>query len=93
MNDVNESEDRLEWSEVIFQLHQMEAARALQPIRNLKTIWRLYIVNPVTRAILGEARGQVGHRDEGLPYREYRQGDGGFLPSSGVRMAAEWSAC
>lgn len=32
---------------------------------------------PVTREILREARSHVGHRDDGLPYTEYRQGDGG----------------
>ena len=79
MKDDNEAEDRLEWSEVIFQLHQMEAARTLQLTRNLKIVWRLYIINSVTPTILGEARAQVANRKEGLPYGEYRQGDGGFF--------------
>ena len=37
--------------------------------------WRRYIVNSATKAILRKARSHVSHRDESLPYTEYRQGD------------------
>ena len=39
-NDYNDPEDRLHWSEIVFQIYEMEAARALQPLKFLRTVWR-----------------------------------------------------
>ena len=38
--DHNAPESRLEWSDIIFQVYQMEAAKRLQVLRGLRTIWR-----------------------------------------------------
>ena len=83
LEDHNAPESRLEWSDIIFQVYQMEAAKKLQSLRRLRTIWRCWIVNPDTRKILGEARVHSSPEDECLPYIEYRPGgtknDGGFF--------------
>lgn len=81
-NDLNDPENRLHWSEIVFQIYEMEAARALQPLRLLRTVWRWWIVNPDTVTILGEAKSFGNPIDEGLPYIEYHPGgdnDSGFF--------------
>ena len=81
--DHNAPESRLEWSDIIFQVYQMEAAKRLQVLRGLRTIWRFWIVNPDTHSILGEARTHGSPEGQGLPYIEYRPGgttnDSGFF--------------
>ena len=60
----------------------MEAARALQPLKFLRTVWRFWIVNPDTATILGQAKSFGNPMDEGLPYTEYHPGgdnDSGFF--------------
>ena len=83
LEDHNAPESWFEWSDIIFQVYQMEAAKKLQSLRRLRTIWRFWIVNPDTRRILGEARVHSSPEDQGLPYIEYRPGgtknDGGFF--------------
>ena len=81
-NDYNDPEDRLHWSEIVFQIYEMEAARALQPLKFLRTVWRSCIVNPDTDTILGQAKSFGNPMDEGLPYTEYHPGgdnDSGFF--------------
>ncbi|CAF9943085.1 MAG: hypothetical protein ALECFALPRED_010556 [Alectoria fallacina] len=74
---------RLEWSDIIFQVYQMEAVKKYQALRGLRTIWRYHIINPDTRRILGEARTHGSPEDQGLPFIEYRPGrttnDSGFF--------------
>ena len=76
MKDHNHPQDRLQWSEVLFQVHHSEAVKALQSAKLLRTMWRFWIVNPDTNVILGEAKSFGSPHNEGLPYTEYRQGDG-----------------
>ena len=54
--DHNDPKDRLDWSEIAFQIYQSEAARALQSPKLLRTVWRFWIVNPDTDTILGQAK-------------------------------------
>ena len=62
-NDHNDSEDRLHWSEIVCQIYEMEAVRALQPFKSLRTVWRFWIVNSDTVTILREAqRGKLEFR-------------------------------
>ncbi len=60
----------------------MEAAKPLQELRKIRTIWRFWIVNPDTSIILGEARTYSSPEDRGT-YIEYRPrettNDGGFF--------------
>ena len=97
MEDNNDPQDRLEWSEVVSQVHQMEAAKAIQSCKLLKSIWRYWIVNPDTRDIIGEAKTFGSPINEGLQYTEYRQGNGendsGFLRFWAVLTAAVLSVC
>ena len=99
LDDGNAPESRLEWSEILFQVYQLEAAQQLQSLRDLRTIWRFYIVNADTRTILGEARTH-GSPEDGLAYTEYRPrgitNDSGFFALLGypngsgvVRMLTE----
>ena len=74
--DHNDSKDRLEWSDIVSQIYQMEAARALQSPKLLRTVWRFWIVNPDTDTILGQTKSFDNPIDEGLSYTEYRPGDG-----------------
>ena len=66
LEDHNAPESRLEWSEILFQVYQMEAAKTLQVLRGLRTIWRFWIINPDTHKILGEARTHGSPEDQGL---------------------------
>lgn len=75
--DHNHPQDRLQWSEIVFQIHQSEAVKAHQSAKLLRTIWRFWIVDPDTNDILGEAKSFGNPHDEGLPYTEYRQEDSG----------------
>lgn len=59
----------------MFQVYQIEAAKILQPLRKLRTIWRFWIMNLDTHRILGEARVHGSPEDQGLPYVEYRPGE------------------
>ena len=81
--DHNAPGSRLEWSDIIFQVYQMEAAKKLQILRRLQTIWRFWIVNPDTNRILGEAKTHGSPENQGLPYIEYRPrrttNDSGFF--------------
>ena len=72
--DFIDPQDRLHWSDIIFQAYEMEAARALQPLKFLRTLWRSWIVNLDTDTILGEAKSFGNPMDEGLPYTEYHPG-------------------
>ncbi len=60
----------------------MEAAKRLQDLRKLRTIWRFWIVNPDTSIILGEARKYSSPEDRGT-YIDYRPrettNDSGFF--------------
>ena len=80
--DHNHPQSRLEWSDVILQVYQMQAAKTLQGLRKLRTIWRFWL-NPDTSGILGEARTYGSPEYQGLPYIEYRPGgttnDSGFF--------------
>lgn len=82
-DDRNAPASRLEWSDIIFQVYQMEAAKKLQPLQRLRTIWRFWIMNPDTHRILGEAKVHGSPEDQGLPFIEYRPGettnDSGFF--------------
>ena len=80
--DLNDPDERLQWSEVIFQVYQKIAEDSLQSTKELRTIWRSWVVNSSTMYILAEA--QWFGTDEGPPrdmgsYDEYRAGDRGFL--------------
>ena len=81
--DHTSQQERLQWSEMVFQVYQMQAAREHQPVREMKTIWRYWIANADTQKILGEAKAHGGPRDDGLGYLEYRPGndavDSGFF--------------
>ena len=83
LEDHNASESRLEWSDIMFQVYRIEAAKRLQSMRELRTIWRCWIMNPDTRRILGEARVHGSYQDQSLSYIEYRPGgttsDSGFF--------------
>ena len=70
--DKNAPDGRLERSDDIFQVNQMEAAKTLQVPRRLRTIWRFWIINPDTNRILAEARTHGSPEGQGLPYIEYR---------------------
>ena len=43
---------------------------------------------PVTREILREVTSHVSHSDDGLPYTEYRQGDGGSFALLGCPIGS-----
>ena len=83
LEDHNAPKSRLEWSDIMFQVYRIEAAKRLQSMRELRTIWRCWIMNPDTRRILGEARVHGSPEDQGLSYIEYRPGgttnDSGFF--------------
>ena len=80
--DHNDPQDRLHWSDIVFQIYETEAVRARQPLSLLRTVWRFWIVNADTDTILGEAKRFGSPMHEGLPYIEYRPGgdnDSGFF--------------
>ena len=77
--DHNDPQDRLQWSEIIFQIHQSEALRALKSPKLLRTYWQFWIVNAETNSIIGQARSFGNPCNEGLPFTEYRKGDGDRL--------------
>ena len=81
-NHRNDPEDQLHWSKIVFQIYETEAARVLQSLKLLRTIWRFWIVNPDTDTILGEAKSFGNPLDEGLSYTDYHPGgdnDSGFF--------------
>ena len=73
MHDHNAPGNRLQWSEIMFQLYQIEGAKQLQELRKIQTIWRFWIVNQNTRAILDEAKSCSSSDDKGS-FIEYRPG-------------------
>ena len=80
--DRNDPDERLQWSEVMFQVYQKMTKDSLQSTKELGTIWRSWVVNSSTLYILAEA--QWFGTDEGPPrdmgsYDEYRTGDRGFF--------------
>ena len=75
--DRSHPQDRLNWSEIVFQVHHMESARALQSAKLLRTIWRFWILNPDTDDIIRDAKSFGNPHDDDLPYTEYRQEDDG----------------
>ncbi|KAI4199258.1 MAG: hypothetical protein LQ350_004718 [Teloschistes chrysophthalmus] len=79
--DKNDPADRLEWSKVMFQVYQKVAMDSLQPMTELRTIWRYWIVNTSTRYILSEALwfGTSGPPRDFDSFVEYRPGDSGFF--------------
>jgi hypothetical protein len=44
-DDTNAPENRLQWSQAIFEVYQMPAMRSQQPVKNTRTIWRHWIIN------------------------------------------------
>ena len=77
MRDHSHPQDRLQRSEVLFQVYHMEAIKALKSEKLLMMIWRFWIVNPDTNVILEEAKSFGNPHNEGLTYTEYRRGDDG----------------
>ena len=77
IKDKNDPQDRLQWSEIVFQIHRTDSIKALQSAKDLRSIWRFMIINPDTDKILREAKSFGNPHNEGLPYTEYRQGDDG----------------
>ena len=80
--DQNDPDERLQWSEVMFQVYKKMAKDSLQSTTELRTIWRSWVVNRSTMYILAEA--QWFGTDEGPPrdmgtYDEYRAGDRGVF--------------
>ena len=51
LEDHKAPESRLEWSDVVFQVYQMEATKTLQELRRLRIIWQFWIMNPVMQSI------------------------------------------
>ena len=54
--DNHDPHNRLEWSEILFQVYQQEALRTMKPASTLRTIWRFQIVNNDTQRLIGEAK-------------------------------------
>ncbi|KAL9580342.1 MAG: hypothetical protein Q9212_004553 [Teloschistes hypoglaucus] len=85
--DKNDPADRLQWSEVMFQVYQKVAMGSLQPMTELRTTWRHWIVNSSTRHILSEALwfGTSDPLRESDSFVEYRPGDSGFFAILGCQ--------
>lgn len=95
-DDTNAPENQLQWSEAIFEVYQMLATRRQQSVKNIRTIWRHWIVNEDTNAIITEARRGDGQEVEHAGYTEFRAGTSGFYALLGspngsgiVRMLTE----
>jgi hypothetical protein len=91
--DTNAPENRLQWSEAMFEAYQMLAIRSLQSVKNIRTIWRYWIVNKDTVAIITEGGGQ---QVENTCYTQFRVGESAFYALLGspngsgvVRMLTE----
>jgi hypothetical protein len=93
--DHNEPEDRLEWSEMLFQIYANVTREAGKPLKNLRTIWRIVISNGDTTTILGEAT-KKGSGTWQRTFLEFKAGTNGFFALLGcpngkgiVRMLTE----
>ncbi len=82
MDNRNDPGSRLQWSEILFQVYQMEASKRLQELGQLRTIWRFWIVNPDITKIIGEAKS-FSSSEYGGSYIKYRPSgstnDSGFF--------------
>lgn len=85
--DKNNPADRLEWSEVMFQVYQKVAMNLLQPMTELRTIWRHWIVNNSTRHILSEALwfGTSNPLRDLDSFVQYQPGASGFFAILGCQ--------
>jgi hypothetical protein len=86
-------ENRLQWSQAIFEVYQMLAIRSHQSVKNIRTIWRYWIINNDTNVIATEAKRSGGRQAEHGRYTEFRVGESAFYasPNGGgiIRMLTE----
>ena len=61
----------------MFQMWERAAAISINPIKELRMTWRVYIVNDEIRLIIGRAQVIHGPGDLQEPYLEYKTGDSG----------------